>query len=514
MTNRGLHLKRRHFLAGAGALALAPGLARPARARTPGMLVYGLTAWPPSIKPWEWSGASSATVRMQLYRGLLSFDPDGNVRPELAEEWRADGDRAYVFKLRQNVKFHNGDPLTVADVKYSFEQIAAERSTAHLRSELSIIESIDEIDARTLRLNLKRANATLPMLLATVNAAIVSHKTPANAQVGIGCGPFTLDEVERGVRVDMSPFRDFYKPGLPRLQKLRFLAYTDDNLRQAALEAGDADLIEYVPWPNMETVERRQDLKLEARDGAFMHLIFNFRQGPFTDVRVRQAAAYAVDREAIVRAAFSGRGSVLESIPIPRESPYFNAANSRFWRRDLDRARSLLAEAGHPNGFSTTLLSTAQFAMHKDTAEITQQGLREIGVQVELRLPEWGTRVALGNRGQYEFAVMGSAGDFNDPDALSAWLSPGLTPSYGRSFGYENPRMTELLEAGRATLDVERRKAVYDQMERLAQTDAPQVGLAWRSQGYGFWRYVQGFTVRPGFLFSYAAISVEEVTIA
>jgi len=74
--------------------------------------------------------------------------------------------------------------------------------------------------------------------------------------------------------------------------------------------------------------------------------------------------------------------------------------------------------------------------------------------------------------------------------------------------------MTELLEAGRATLDVERRKAVYDQMERVAQTDAPQVGLAWRSQGYGFWRHVQGFTVRPGFLFSYAALSVEEVTVA
>jgi peptide/nickel transport system substrate-binding protein len=507
-------LDRRHFLAGAGALALAPGLARPARAKTPGTLSYGLTAWPPSIKPWEWSGASSATVRMQLYRGLLSFDPDGNVRPELASEWRAEGDRAYVFKLRDNVKFHNGDPLTVADVKYSFEQIAGERSTAQLRTELSVIDSIEEIAPLTLRLNLKRPNATLPMLLATVNASIVSHKTPANAQIGIGCGPFTIADTERGVRYEMTPFRDFYKPGLPRLQRVRFIAYTDDSLRQAALEAGDVDLIEYVPWPSMESTERSGELKLEARDGAFMHLIFNFRQGPFTDVRLRQAAAFAVDREAIVRAAFSGRGSVLESIPIPRDSPYFTEGNAHFWRRNLDRARSLLREAGHPNGFSTSLLSTAQFAMHKDTAEITQQGLREIGVQVELRLPEWGTRVTLGNRGQYEFAVMGSAGEFNDPDALTQWLSPGLTPSYGRSFGYESPRMTELLEAGRATLDVERRKAVYDQMERLAQTDAPQVGLAWRSQGYGFWRHVRGFTVRPGFLFSYAAISVEEVTIA
>src|SRR5260221_3262125 len=208
------------------------------------------------------------------------------------------------------------------------------------------------------------------MLLATVNASIVSHKTPANAQVGIGCGPFTLGEIERGVRIEMAAFRDFYKPGLPRLQKVHFIAYTDDSLREAALEAGDADLIEYVPWPSMETVERRNDLKLEARDGAFMHLIFNFRQGPFADVRLRQAAAFAVDREAIVRAAFSGRGAVLESIPIPRDSPYYNDANAHFWRRDLDRARSLLREAGQPNGFSATLLSTGQYAMHKDTADV------------------------------------------------------------------------------------------------------------------------------------------------
>jgi peptide/nickel transport system substrate-binding protein len=222
----------------------------------------------------------------------------------------------------------------------------------------------------------------------------------------------------------------------------------------------------------------------------------------------------AVDRDAIVRAAFSGRGAVLESIPIPRESPYFNEANSRFWRRDLDRARSLLAEAGHPGGFSTSLLSTAQYGMHKDTAEVVQQSLRDIGIAAELRLPEWATRIQLGNRGQYEFAVMGSSGDYNDPDALSQWLAPNLPASYGRSFGYENPRMAQLLEAGRAELDVERRKAIYNDMELLAQHDAPSVGLAWRSQGFALQRYVENFQNLPGFLFSYAALTLEDVAVA
>lgn len=512
--NGRLALRRRQVLAGAAGLALAPNWRTAARAKTPGVLVFGLSAYPPSVKPFEYVGAASASVRMQLYRGLLSFDAEGNVKPEVAEEWRRDGDRAYVFKLRADAKFHNGDPVTAADVKASFEQIVAERSTAFLRTEFTVIERIDEIDARTVKLTLKRPSATFPFLLATVNASIVSAKTPANAQVGIGCGPYTLGDVERGTRMELLPFRDFYKPGRPRLQRLRFVAYPDDNLRMAALEAGDVDVIEYVPWPAMDQIERNPRLRLDTRDGPFMHLIFNFRQGPFTDVRLRQAAAFAVDREAIVRAAFSGRGAVLESIPIPRESPYFIEGNSRFWRRDLARSRALLAEAGHPNGFTASLLSTATYGMHKDTAEVVQQSLREVGIQAELRLPEWGTRIQLGNRGQYEFAVMGSAGDFNDPDALTAWLAPNPVAAYGRSFGYESARMTELLEAGRAELDVQRRRAIYDEMEKLAHRDAPMVGLAWRSQGFAAQRYVENFQTMPGFLFSYAALSLEDVSVA
>lgn len=505
-------LGRRRFLAGAAGAATLIGLGqpRPARARIPDTLVFALSSYPPSLAPFQNAGTASGTVKVQMFRGLLGYDNAGQIRPEVAESFEQQGPTVLQFKLRANAKFHNGDAVTAEDVKYSFEQIVAERSTAFLKADFGIIDRVEVVDAKTVKLHLKQASATFPFLLASWYAPIISHKS--TAQNTIGCGPYTIGEIERGTRITMTRFEGFYRQGRPKLKNLRFIAYPDENLRVAALEAGDVDIIEYVPWPNMEAIARNQNLRLETVDGPFMYLNFNVSQGPFQNVKLRQAAAYAINREDVVRAAFSGRGSVLEGIPLPPGSPYFNEGTARFWRRDLAKARALLAEGGQPNGFQATLLSTAQYGMHKDTAEVVQQSLREIGVQVQLNMPDWATRVTLGNRGQYDFAVMGSAGDFNDPDSLTAFIGGGQA-AYTRSFGYRNERITQLLAQGRAELDVARRRTIYGEMERLALEDAPMVGIAWRSQGYAMQRYVEGFKNLPVFLTFYSGTTIEDVSV-
>jgi peptide/nickel transport system substrate-binding protein len=513
LAQRSAH-SRRTFLARAtgGAATLAmPGLPGIARARTPGVLTVGLTAYPPNLRPFENVGASAGAVKINHMRGLLSYGEGGVLRPELAESWERPDPTTLVFKLRGNAKFHNGDPVTAADVKHTFDLVTAERSTAYLRTELAIVDRIEMPDPLTARIILKRPSATFPFLLATYHLPIISQKS--NAQEAIGCGPYQISRIERGVRIEMTASPNFYRQGLPRTRRLNFVAYVDDNLRVAALEAGDVDLIEYVPWPNMAAIERNTNLAMESTDGAYMHVIFNFRQGPFTDARLRQAVAYAIDRQAVVQAAFQGRGAVLESIAIPRTSPFHDPQRAGFWRRDLDRARALLREAGQPNGFNCTLLSSAQFNMHKDTAEVVQQSVRAIGINAELHMPEWSQRIQLGNRGQYDFAVMGSAGDFNDPDSLSQQIAPNLPASYGRSFGYANARMGELLQAGRTEIDPEKRKPIYAEIERLAQQDAVQVGVAWRSQAYAYYRYVRGFVLQPGFITFLSPYSYENIAV-
>jgi len=509
MIDRSLHPSRRAVLAcGAaftGALA-APGASR---AQGKNTLRFALSSYPANLRPFQHAGTSAGAVKMMVHRGLIGYDTAGKLRGEIAESYRADGERAYVFELRENARFQNGDPVTGEDVKFTIEQIAGTKSTAYLKAVFDIVENV-EIKGRSLRISLKAPSAAFPFHLASFNAPIISAVSTESEP--IGCGPYRIIGIERGTRIDLAAFDGFFRPGLPRTPKLACIAYADENLRVAALQAGDVDLIEYVPWQSMEAIARNAALTLDATDGPFMGLVFNVKQGPFTNAKVRQAVAYAVNRSDIVKAAFFGRATPMEGLPIVPNSPFYDAARESVWKQDIAKAKQLLTEAGLPNGFQTTLLSSAQYGMHKDTAEIVQQSLAAIGIEVSLQLPDYATRLQMGNRGQYEFAVVGYALDYEDPDAMSGFLA-GTTPSYQRSFGFENQAIADLLAKGRGELDLAARKQTYDKLIRLALEDAPMVGLAWRSQGYAFRREVQGFRSLPGSLSFYSPMTFADAAI-
>jgi peptide/nickel transport system substrate-binding protein len=506
----GPSLTRRTLLGSAAAL---PFLRIPtAAARTPGLLTFGLSSYPPTIQPWANSGTAAGTVKLMIYRGLLSFDHEGRLRPELAEKWAADGQTAWVFSLRDAV-FQNGDKVTSADVKWTLEQIAAEKSTAYFRAEFQGVDRIETPDDKTVRIVMKQPTVTLPQWLASPHLPIISRRSTEGGGQPVGAGPFVLKAQERGVSLDLVAFDKFYRPGLPKLKAIRVVVYADENLRVSALHAGDVDLIEYVPWQAMEAITADPKLKLDAVDGPFMYLVFNGSKPPFNDARVRRAVAHAVKRDEIVRAAFFGRGAALEHLPISDASEFFNPDLRNGWRYDPDLAKRLLAEAGLAGGISCKLLSTAQYGMHKDTAEIVQQNLAAIGIQAELVLPDWASRVQLGNRGQFEIAVMGTASDSNDPDGLSSLLDGSLSPSYARSFQLRSPRIEDLLKAGRAEFDTAKRKATYAELERIAIEEAPIVGLAWRSQGYAMAKEVTGFKNLPGALSFISGLTFEDTAL-
>jgi len=501
-------ISRRAFVAGAAALPFLR-IAK-ARARTPGILIFGLSSYPPSIQPWANTGTAAGTVKLMIHRGLLSYDTKGALRPELAETWARDGSTAWLFKLR-NAVFHNGEAVTSADVKWTLEQVTAEKSTAYFRSEIQGIDRIETPDERTVRLVMKQPTATLSQWLASYHLPIISRKSDPTQPIGVG--PFVLKAQERGVALEVEAFPKYYRPGLPKLKGIRAIAYADENLRVAALQAGDVDLIEYVPWQSMDAISNDPKLRLDATDGPFMYLLFNGTKAPFNDARVRKAVAHAIKREDIVKAAFFSRGSPLTHLPIVDSSKFFNPELKEGWKYDLTLAKKLLAEAGYPEGFRCSFLSTAQYGMHKDSAEVVQQNLAAIGIKAELNLPDWATRVTLGNRGQYDLAMGGTAADNNDPDGLANLIDGSLSPSYVRSFGVRVPKIEELLKAGRAELDPAKRKIIYNEMEALAIAEAPVVGLAWRSQGYAMQSDVTGFKNLPGALTFNSGLTLEETAV-
>ena len=506
-----LLLSRRRLVAGAATLPLAPGLAR--AARQPGTLSFGLSSYPPNLSPWASTGTAALTVKIQVHRGLLSFGPDAKVRGELAESWTRDGDHGWIFKLRP-ATFHNGAPVTSADVQWSIGQIAGEKSTAYLRGQFQDIQTVETPDPATLRIVTKSPIVTLPLLLASPFAFVLAKGSTEGGGQPIGCGPYTITNQERGVAIDLTAFDKFYKPGKPKLKKVRFVAYPDENLRVAALQAGDVDIIEYVPWQAMAAIGADKKLKLSTTDGPYMALAFNGANGPFEKEELRQAVAFAIKREEVVQAAFYGRGTVLEGPPIPKVSEYYSDKYAHVWAYDPDRAKHLMTEAGMANGFSCTLLSTAQYGMHKATAEVVQQHLAKVGINVTLNLPDWPTRVTLGNRGQYEMCVQGQAADNNDPDGLSSYIDCELPPDNSRSFGIHTPRIHELLAQGRAEFDQAKRRATYDEVQSLVIKQVPLAGLCWRAQGYGMAADVTGFANLPGGLNFYSGYSLEDVAFA
>jgi peptide/nickel transport system substrate-binding protein len=499
---------RRALLSAASA---APLLAFAERAAAAGRdhLNFGLSGYPPNLQPWMWSGVTQRTATALMHRGLLSFAPDGTLQGELAESWGRDGEKGWTFRLRE-AWFHNGAPVTSADVKWSLEEIAAPGSTAYYRIEFGGIERIATPDARTVRIEMKEPTSTVPYWLGGI-APICAQAERASTPVG--AGPFMLKSAERGVKLEFEAFDRYYKPGLPKLKTIRLLAIADEALRVAALQSGDVDIIELVPWQSMDGIEADPRLKLTSTDGAFMYIGFNGKAAPFNDHRVRQAIAFAVKREDIVRSVFFNRGSALGGLPIIKGAEFYDEALANHWAYDPDRARRLLAEAGLGNGFSCTLLSSSQFSMYQNSAEIVQQHLAAVGITVQLRLTDWPTFVQMATRGQYQFRLAGSTGRNNDPDSLRSMLDPTLPPSFDRSFDLPVPGLHELFEAGKAEFDRDRRFAIYQQVQRLALDQAPVVYLSWRSQAYAMRKELQGFYNLPGALSFYSGDTLEGTSL-
>ncbi len=503
---------RRTLLAAAPALALMGGQARAARERVPGQLVMGISGWPSSLNPWLNAGTVAQNAKLLIFRGLLGYGADGAMQGELAESWHQDSETEWTFRLRDAL-FHNGDPVTSEDVRYSIEQIAGERSTAYVKGEMQRVARVDTPDARTVRITMREPSVVVPNLFAGYFTPIVAKGSVDRNGPGVGAGPFVLGDQERGTFLELKAFDRFYRPGLPKLKSIRMVAYADEDLRVSALRTGDVDLIEYVPWSAMAGIAADPSLRLVTTEGPFMHMYFNAKSGPFADARVRRAAALAVKRQDIVAAAFFGRARPLEGIPFTPGSPYFDEARSHGFAYDPARAKALLAEAGVGGGFSCKLLATSTYGMIKSTAEVVQNNLADIGIQAELVLPDWATRITLGNRGQYDIAVNGTTNESNDPDGISGYMATNLPPSYTRAFGLSLPKLDALLAEGRRTFEPERRRAIYAELEQYALDQVPMAGLAWRDQGYAMRSDVRGFTNMPGALTFYSARTLETTEI-
>ena len=455
----------------------------PSNERPPGYLVAGIESNPLQLDPRYSTDANSVRIGNLIYNSLLRYDERSQLQAELADNWRMLDDRTYLFDLRRDVTFHNGRPLTAADVKYTYESILDSKSLSPKRGLLRPLESIEQTGSHQLRFRLRAPHAPFieqfTMGIVPAGAGNALHRPPP------GTGPFRLEALESGEKVTLSAYSSYWQ-GRPRLDGIVFKIVPDALVRVLEFKQGAIDFMQndlepdLLPW-----LEKNTDADVEMHLGTtFQYIGMNLTHPILRHQKVRQALACAIDRDSIIRHLLKDTVSEAGGMLSPLNWAYDGSA--RHWPYDPELAKQLLDEAGFPDpdgdgrrprfrlSFKTTNID-----LRRRIAEALKEQLLRVGIELELRSYEWGTffgDIKNGNFHLYSLAWVG----IEDPDIYYQVFHSSSVPPNGDNRGrYSNPDVDRLLESGRATLDRRKRRLIYRDVQRLLAEDLPYVPLWW-----------------------------------
>jgi len=469
------------------ALVAALVLAAPAQAQKDGVTI-GMTLEPPHLDPTGGSPAQAIreVTYLNIYEGLVRLDRGGQIRPLLAESWSAFADGlAYNFRLRDGVKFHDGTPFDSSVVKFTLERAMAADSTNSQKWIFAPIAGVETPDARTVIVRLKEPTANFLYGLAWGDAVMFAPgSVAANKTNPVGTGPYKFERWNRGDRVELSKFDGHWDAGAASLRRASFRFIGDAQAQVNAVRAGDVDAIANLAAPEAADAlkaDRRFAVVVGATEGETI-LGLNNQKAPFNDVRVRRALAHAIDRNQVLAGAMSGYGTPIGSHFSPIHSAYVDLTG--LYAYDLAKARALLAEAGHPNGFAATLrLPPPPYA--RRSGELIAAMLARVGVRVTIEPMEFA---------QWLDQVFRNR---NFDMTLIAHTEPLDINIYARDeyyFGYRDAGFKALIERIGRTLDDSERNRLYGEAQRKLAEDAvnvflfqlPKIGV-WNASLQGMW---------------------------
>ncbi|MFA5568470.1 MAG: ABC transporter substrate-binding protein [Trueperaceae bacterium] len=440
---------------------------------------------PNSLQPAEATGLPDAAVIRTMFEGLVGF-LDGKLVTELAESWSANDDAtAYTFKLHEGVKFHDGTPFDANAVKAYYEWVLDPNSRgARGRSQLKDISNIEVLGDYDVRIDLSRPNGAFIYLLAISNARIAS---PASLEKygddisrhPVGTGPFKFVSWSEGQSVVVERNADYW--GEPaKVDGLEFVVVNNAATRVAMLQSGEVLFVEALPPQLVPVIEAAPGLDVVSTKTNFLRILeLNTTKAPFTDVRVRQALNYAIDKQQLVNVAVAGLATVMTA-PIPATT--FGYAEQPPYTYDPEKARSLLAEAGYPNGFDMKVL-TFTGDEYRTVGQVLQQMFAAVGVKMTLDQQERGALVdqifkPMGEN-PTQAALVGASASTGDADLAitTSFLEQSFPPAANNWSFYENDQVEKLVADARATGDQATRKQLYAEALGIIWQDAPWVFL-------------------------------------
>lgn len=475
---------RRLGLIAALALAAASIVAPAAAQRTD--ITMGIVLEPPHLDPTAGAAAAIREIGYRnIFEGLTRIDRDGAVQPLLARDWEiSDDGLVYTFHLQEGVKFHDGSPMTSADVAFSFERAMAEDSVNAQKQLFEPIEKIETPDDHTVVITLKRPTGHFPFNLGWGDMVIVS---PASADTNrsqpVGTGPFRFAEWVPGDRIVLTRNPDYW--GEPvALERATFKIIPDPAAAVAAMMAGDVDAFANFPAPEaipQFEADPRFTVVIGSTEGETILAINNGR-APFDDLKVRQAIAHAIDRQAIIDGAMFGFGTPIGSHFAPHHPAYVDLTG--VYAYDPDKAKALLAEAGHADGIKATLkLPPPSYA--RRGGEVVAEQLRQVGIDLEIIPVEWAQWLEQVFRGKdYDLTIV-------------SHTEPMDIEIYSRDdyyFDYHNPAFREVMDRLAAETDTQKRYALMGEAQKILAADAVNAFLfqlaktgVWDARLEGLW---------------------------
>ncbi|WP_223421491.1 ABC transporter substrate-binding protein [Tateyamaria pelophila] len=427
-------------------------------------ITVALQLEPPHLDPTSAAaGAIDSVLYSNVFEGLTRFTGDGAIVPGLASSWEiSDDGLTYTFTLRSGVTFHDGTTMDAEDVKFSLDRILAEDSANAQKALYSAISNVEVVDPQTVRLTLSEPNGNMLFNLAWGDAVIVAPESIESIkQTPIGTGPFKFDLWNQGDRIEMSRY-DKYWGDAPALDKATFKFISDPTAAFAAVMAEDVDVFSGFPAPeNLPQFEAdpRFQVLVGSTEGETI-LSTNNKQEPFDDVRVRQALAHAIDRQAIIDGAMFGYGTPIGTHFAPHNPAYVDLTDGSAF--DPDKARALLAEAGLPDGFETTLhLPPPSYA--RRGGEIIAAQLADVGIKAEIINVEWAQWLETVFRGKNFGLTIVS---HTEPMDIGIYANPDYY------FQYDNPAFQELITTLNSTTDPEARATLMGDAQKIIAEDA------------------------------------------
>jgi peptide/nickel transport system substrate-binding protein len=508
------------------AVILGLGAPAPAAAQPAGTLVVGLVAEPVNLDPAQVTDLNSTRVGRRIVETLVTFPEESTqVVPGLAESWTVSKDGLrYTFKLRKGVRFHDGTPFDAEAVKFSIER---QFNPEHPASKLGKypfagyffgnLKAVEVVDPVTVEFVLKEPRASFVTVMTSAAASIVSPTAVKKfgqdyALQPVGTGPFKFGSWERGQRVVLEKNPGYWRFPV-KLDRVVYRPIVEDQARLTELLTGALDLIVGTPPDYVAQLETNAKVTLLRQVGAHVwYLGINNQKKPFADKRVRQALNFAVNKEAIVRDVLKGTGSLSAGPVLPKT--WGADGGLKPYPYDPERARKLLAEAGFPNGFSTTLwVPESGSGMQSPVAmsTVVQSNLKAVGVNVTLQTMEWGAYLAkLRTKEQELFALSWMAGN-EDPDMVMYPLlhSSQWTPNGPNRALYKNEKFDELLHQARLTTDEKKRADLYRQAQRILADDPPWIFVDHEIQTAAHVKRVQNFKLHPSFDLRVETISLK-----